>query len=283
MTPSANRARPWPCSSGPSTCAGPTARTGRAWSIPRRRPSPAPSAARTRRPPSSWRLTPWPGRTPRPVCSGARRCPRSPPWPRTPSTTAAEHPTLPRFDAAVLTAMPMELAPLRRRMTNRRPIPELGPRAVAGRVAGVEIVAITVGVGTRAAVEATERLLRSVSVPHVLVVGIAGASAPHLRVGDVVVPETVIHGPSDARYTSTLVAGTDRMGTILTSDDLLVDAEAVATLHRRGITAMDMETGALPAVCERHGGPWTGFPVISGTADRPGDQDGVEVVNRHAP
>jgi len=176
--------------------------------------------------------------------------------------------------------MPMELAPLRRRMTNRRPIPELGPRAVAGRVAGVEIVAITVGVGTRAAVEATERLLRSVSVPHVLVVGIAGASAPHLRVGDVVVPETVIHGPSDARYTSTLVAGTDRMGTILTSDDLLVDAEAVAALHRRGITAMDMETGAIAAVCERHGVPWTAFRAISDTVDRPVDKNMMTLLER---
>jgi adenosylhomocysteine nucleosidase len=176
--------------------------------------------------------------------------------------------------------MPMELAPLRRRMTNRRLIPELGPRAVTGQVASVAIVATTVGVGTRAAVEATERLLRSVSVPLVVVVGIAGASAPHLRVGDVVVPETVIHGPSDAPYTSTALGGTDRMGTILTSDDLLVDAEAVAALHRRGITAMDMETGAIAAVCDRHGVPWTAFRAISDTIDRPVDKDVMTMLSR---
>lgn len=176
--------------------------------------------------------------------------------------------------------MPMELAPLRRRMQDRRPFAALGSSAVAGRLAGVEIVATTVGVGTRAAVAATEQVLRSVSVAHVLVVGIAGASAPHLRVGDVVVPETVIHGPSAAPYASTAFGGAHRQGTILTSDELLVEAEAVAALHRRGITAMDMETGSIAAVCDRHGVPWTAFRAISDTVDRPVDKDVMSLLSR---
>jgi adenosylhomocysteine nucleosidase len=176
--------------------------------------------------------------------------------------------------------MPMELAPLRRRMKDRRPFPALGKRALTGRLAGVEIVAATVGVGTRAAIEATERLLGSVSVPLVVVVGIAGASAPHLRVGDVVVPETVIHGPSAVPYASTALGGAHRQGTILTSDDLLVEAEAVAALHRRGITAMDMETGSIAAVCDRHSVPWTAFRAISDTVDRPVDKDVMTMLSR---
>jgi adenosylhomocysteine nucleosidase len=168
--------------------------------------------------------------------------------------------------------MPMELAPLRRRMIDRRPFPALGPRAVTGRLGGVDVVATTVGVGTRSAIETTERLLASASVPLVVVVGIAGASAPHLRVGDVVVPETVIHGPEDTEHTSTSVVSIARAGTILTSDELLVDAEAVAALHRRGITAMDMETGSIAAVCDRHGVAWTAFRAISDTVDRPVDK-----------
>ena len=178
--------------------------------------------------------------------------------------------------------MPMELAPLRRRMTGRSPFPALGARGVSGRLAGVEIVATTVGVGTRAAIEASERLLASASVPLVVVVGIAGASAPHLRVGDVVVPETVIHGPANTTHTSVLlgVAGLDRMGTILTDDELLVDAEAVAAVHRRGIAAMDMETGAIASVCERHGVPWTAFRAISDTVDRPVDKEVMTMLSR---
>jgi adenosylhomocysteine nucleosidase len=76
------------------------------------------------------------------------------------------------------------------------------------------------------------------------------------------------------------LGGTDRMGTILTSDDLLVDAEAVAALHRRGITAMDMETGAIAAVCDRHGVPWTAFRAISDTIDRPVDKEVMTMLSR---
>ena len=152
---------------------------------------------------------------------------------------------------------------------------------MAGRLSGVEIVATAVGVGTRAAVEATERLLRSVSVPLVVVVGIAGASAPHLRVGDVVVPERVIHWPEDTTHTSTsALAGADRSGTIRTSDELLINAEAVAALHRQGVVAMDMETGAIASVCDRHGVPWTAFRAISDTIDRPVDKDVMTLLSR---
>ncbi|MBV8979876.1 MAG: hypothetical protein JO086_03150, partial [Acidimicrobiia bacterium] len=124
----------------------------------------------------------------------------------------------------MLTAMPMELAPVRRRMQDPKPFPALGSRAVTGRLGDVEVVATAVGVGTRRAAETTERLFRSASVPLVAVVGIAGASAPHLKIADVVVPESVIHGPAGTTHTSTAsVAGPDRRGTIRTHDELLVD------------------------------------------------------------
>ncbi|MBV8160415.1 MAG: hypothetical protein JO265_05785 [Acidimicrobiia bacterium] len=176
--------------------------------------------------------------------------------------------------------MPMELAPLRRRMAGRRGFPALGARAVAGSLAGLDVVATAVGVGTDAATATTERLLESVSVPLVVVVGIAGASAPHLRVGDVVVPERVIHGPAGSTHTSTGdLAGRDRQGTIHTHDELVVDAADVAALHRQGIVAMDMETGAIAAVCERNGVPWAAFRAISDTIDRPPDQDIMTMLN----
>jgi len=168
--------------------------------------------------------------------------------------------------------MPMELAPLRRRMDDVQPFPALGGRAITGRLAGLDVVATTVGVGTRRATETTERVLQSVSVPLVVIVGIAGGSAPHLKIADVVVPESVIHGPAGTTHTSTTsVARLDRKGTIRTDDDLLVDAEAVAALHRQGVIAMDMETGSIAAVCERHGVEWTAFRAISDTIDRPVD------------
>ena len=176
--------------------------------------------------------------------------------------------------------MPMELAPLRRRMADVEPFPALGGRAVQGRLGGVEVVATTVGVGTRRAEEATERVLQSVSVPLVIVVGIAGASAPHLKIADVVVPETVIHGPAGTTHTSTSsVARLDRKGTIRTHDDLLVDADTVAALHRSGIAAMDMETGAIAAVCERRGVEWAAFRAMSDNVEHPVDKDVMVMLN----
>jgi adenosylhomocysteine nucleosidase len=176
--------------------------------------------------------------------------------------------------------MPMELAPLRRRMEDPQPFAALGSRAVSGRLAGLDVVATAVGVGTRRATETTERVLRSVSVPLVVVVGIAGASAPHLRIADVVVPESVIHGPAGTTHTSTeSIARLDRKGTIRTHDELLVDAEGVAALHRQGISAMDMETGAIAAVCEREGIEWTAFRAISDNLERPVDPASMTMLN----
>src|SRR5207302_1902906 len=83
--------------------------------------------------------------------------------------------------------------------------------------------ATAVGVGTRKATETTERLLQTVSVPLVVVVGIAGATAPHLQVADVVVPEAAIHGPGSTTHTSTTsLAALDRKGTIHTHDELII-------------------------------------------------------------
>jgi adenosylhomocysteine nucleosidase len=176
--------------------------------------------------------------------------------------------------------MPMELAPLRRRMKDVQPFPALGGRAVSGRLGGVDVVATAVGVGTRRAEETTERVLRSVSVPLVVVVGVAGASAPHLKIADVVVPESVIHGPAGTTHTSTAsIARLDRKGTIRTHDELLVDADAVAALHRQGIAAMDMETGAIAAVCERHGVEWTAFRAMSDNLERPVDPASMTMLN----
>ncbi|MBV8236707.1 MAG: hypothetical protein JO075_13490 [Acidimicrobiia bacterium] len=180
----------------------------------------------------------------------------------------------------MLTAMPMELAPLRRRMQDARPFPALGGRAVAGRLGGVDVVATAVGVGTQAAAETTERVLQAVSVPLVLVVGIAGATAPHLQVADVVVPEAVVNGPVDTTHASTTsVAALDHKGTIHTHDELIVDIDAVRALHRQGVVAMDMETGAIAAVCDRHGVEWTAFRAISDTIDHPPDPDVMTMLN----
>ena len=43
---------------------------------------------------------------------------------------------------------------------------------------------------------------------------------------------------------------------------------------------MDMETGAIAAVCERHGVRWTAFRAISDTVDRPVDKNTMTLLER---
>jgi adenosylhomocysteine nucleosidase len=154
---------------------------------------------------------------------------------------------------AIICPMPMEMAPVKRRLGD------------------IEVVTALTGVGTTRAREATERVLAVNEVSHVVVVGIAGAADPGMRVGDVLVPETMVDGATGASYRATPLGGVELRGTLQTSDDLLVDPEAMLELHRSGIDAMDMETSAIAEVCQRHSVPITAFRAVSDTVNRPVD------------
>ena len=56
------------------------------------------------------------------------------------------------------------------------------------------------GIGMRPATETTERVLAAENVDFVMVVGIAGGVGAAIKVGDVLVPDVVIDGPSGAEF-----------------------------------------------------------------------------------
>jgi hypothetical protein len=51
-----------------------------------------------------------------------------------------------------------------------------------------------------------------------------------------------------------------------TTDQLIVDLDAIAGLRADGVVSLDMETAALAAVCERRRIPWSVFRAISDRA-----------------
>jgi adenosylhomocysteine nucleosidase len=118
------------------------------------------------------------------------------------------------------------------------------------------------------ATEVTERLLGAHDVDHVVVVGIAGAVDPDIAIGTVVVPEVVIDGTTEAELRPVPLGGASPNGTIRTSDEFVANDARLTELRARGVVAVDMETGSIGAVCERHGRPWSVFRAIS---DRAGD------------
>jgi adenosylhomocysteine nucleosidase len=137
----------------------------------------------------------------------------------------------------------------------------------AGRVGEAEVVATMTGIGMRAAAAATERVLAAERVDHVMVVGIAGGVGSGVKVGDVFVPDVVVDGPSRSEYRPGDLAGVSRRGRLVSSDDFQVEDDELAALEADGVIALDMETAAVAAVCERRGCAWSVVRAISDMAN----------------
>jgi adenosylhomocysteine nucleosidase len=136
----------------------------------------------------------------------------------------------------------------------------VGPSGVVGRH---EVSVKLMGVGMARAAAATEALVAGGEVERVVVVGIAGRVDPGLAIGDVVVPEEVVDGVTGAEYPTAPLGELVSRGRLVTFDDLQTDPAVHADLRQQGFAAIDMETAAVAAVCDRFGVPLTVFRAIS--------------------
>ena len=158
--------------------------------------------------------------------------------------------------------MRSELLPLVRLLSLRRA--GSGSNALhCGAMGRIEIVAAQTGIGIRASARAAERILDTGAIDHVLVVGVAGGIGTSVAIGDLVVPETVVDLDGGARFRPARLGETPPRGSLLTASGLLTDPAAFARFEREGAVAIDMETAAVAAVCERRGCPWSVFRSIS--------------------
>jgi adenosylhomocysteine nucleosidase len=165
----------------------------------------------------------------------------------------------------VLAPMPSELGPVVRRLGLQKE--GSGADTVhTGTVGRASVRAYRTGVGTANAAATTERALAAGDVDRVIVVGIAGAVDESLAIGDLMIPEVVVDGDTWAEYKPVPLGTGGAAGKLHTSDRFIVDPEGIAELRRRGVTAVDMETAAVGAVCERQGVTWSVFRSISDKA-----------------
>ena len=167
---------------------------------------------------------------------------------------------------ALLAPMRPELLPLVRLLALRR-VGSGADALYSGAVGQVEIVAVQTGIGIRAAARSAERVLDSAAIDHVVVVGVAGGIGASVTIGDLVVPDLVLDLATGARFRPARLGDTPARGTLLTSDGLLTDPAAFARFDREGAVAIDMETAAIAAVCERRKCPWSVFRAISDHTD----------------
>ncbi|MGH9091675.1 MAG: hypothetical protein ACRDZR_09905, partial [Acidimicrobiales bacterium] len=136
------------------------------------------------------------------------------------------------------------------------------------------VVASVVGVGPAAAGPATERLLAATAVGRVLLVGVSGGIDPAMAIGTLLSPDVVVDRASGGEHRPTRPVRGGRGGTLVTCETLATGDSTVADLAARGVAAVDMETSAVAAACERHGTPWG---VVRAISDRP-DGDLVDDV-----
>ncbi|MCX7620257.1 MAG: hypothetical protein N2037_05355 [Acidimicrobiales bacterium] len=135
--------------------------------------------------------------------------------------------------------------------------------AYQGYAGSIHVVAVVTTMGTKAAQRATEALFATMPIDHVMVAGVAGGVDPTLAIGQLVVPEVVIDSASGRELHPVTLPGHRASGVIATSDALHYGDEELNALLQAGITAVDMETASIGAVCEQHGCPWSAFRAIS--------------------
>ncbi len=108
----------------------------------------------------------------------------------------------------------------------------------------------------------------------VISIGLGGALSPHLKVGDVVIGESVVAGPDifpcDSKWRVLLAArlGTAHQGTITGSEIVIASAAAKAALFRAsgGALVVDMESQVAARFAAKRGLPLAVLRVISDDA-----------------
>ncbi len=182
--------------------------------------------------------------------------------------SSGEHP----FRVGVLTPMPSEQRPVVKAMSLQRADKE---HLYRGNVGGAEVVSGRTGMGLSLAREATARLLDTVDVDHVMVVGIAGGMGPS-KVGDLLFPEVVVNKHTGAEFKPTPLGGITSRGKLMSHDDFDMGPDAHRRYVDEGFIAVDMETAAVAEVCEQRGVSWSAVRVISDLVGvTPGDVIGL--------
>lgn len=177
----------------------------------------------------------------------------------------------------VLAPMRTELTPIVRALKLQRAKPphraEGEDPTWVGSCGAVDVVAAVAGVGTAHAGSVADAMLDRVGPAHVVVVGVAGGLAPGLAVGDVVVPAVVTSLDDGTEHHAVRLGEREPEGELLTSTQMhgwdVLEAHAEA-----GAVAIDMETAAVAASCERAGVPWTAIRAMSDLV-REGTVDGT--------
>ena len=168
-------------------------------------------------------------------------------------------------NVAFICAMPMELAPLTRKLELVEDDID-GIRVQRGSIGARPVVAIVTGMGPALAREGTTQLLDAMPIAHVVSVGITGAVENETPIGTLILPEAVVDSLTGREFRPAQLGAGKPAGKMWTTDGLTTNLDEVARLRGRGVVSLDMETAAIAECCEAKGVPWSVFRVISDRA-----------------
>jgi adenosylhomocysteine nucleosidase len=186
----------------------------------------------------------------------------------------------------VFYAFERELAPLRRRLKNRRPLEEHGLRGFRSPLAGADVAFIATGIGVERARQAAQRAFEAFPDAELVIgTGVVGALSAGLKPGDLVLADRIFVRGDESARPQHVHAVEDRhlrdIGRALRRAQLDFATGALLTTHRvlptgahkrrakeeTGAIAVDMETAALALEAAARGLPFACVRAVLDAVD----------------
>lgn len=141
---------------------------------------------------------------------------------------------------------------------------------ISGKIGNHEIAIVHTGVGAKNCNARLELLIHKARPKFVISAGFAGAVSDELRAGDLILAENFSEANLLDRAKEILRDQNARAAKVFTSTSIIDSvAERNEIARASGAAAVDMETGAIVAVCNAHGIPLLSLRAISDSARDP--------------
>ncbi|HEY6070924.1 MAG TPA: hypothetical protein VIU85_06075 [Chthoniobacterales bacterium] len=141
---------------------------------------------------------------------------------------------------------------------------------IFGKIGDRDVAVVHTGVGAGSCNERLEILLHKAKPQFVITAGFAGAVVEQLRVGDLILAENFSEPNLLGLAKEILRDQNARPAKLFTATSIIDSIEERSEIARKsGAAAVDMETGAIVAVCSAHGMPLLSLRAISDSPSEP--------------
>ncbi len=182
-------------------------------------------------------------------------------------------------------AFAREIAPFKRRQSQRAPLAIDGLHGFRAEIGGKEFAVVGHGIGHRRATETARRALDSIPGAELVIgTGVVGALSSGLKPGDLVLSDRILTIDSDGKVEPAIVVSDSHLravGRSLSSAGIAYSTGAILTSHRvlatgaekrraketTGAIAVDMESAAIAAEAAARGLPFLAIRAVLDEVD----------------